>query len=297
MANLAWMLLAVAASPVMAAVPNRDAIEHEACHGYHASLRQQFGRPTVYLGGGLAACLDDPPVSLADVARSVPTSERGPQYQLYLVTAQRAWNWQPTYLLDEGWSYVQGTRYYVVRGRASDAAYSAERARELTRYAGVLLRLARATPDYDCSQLAAILEYQGLWVGSLSSAGVAAAPPNGASSVAKPSALEAAGRTEPNEKASAEPRHTPADDPWASTVVIHWTASWCGPCRQYAPLWPRLASRRGVTVLSVDVDKPLPTWAPVRPARIPQVEVWRNRARVGHWQGAGAESQIEEACQ
>jgi thiol-disulfide isomerase/thioredoxin len=292
---LAWMLVLSApppgAMPELVAVVNRDYIDHEACHAFHAQLRNQYGKPTVYLGGGLAAVVDEPPVRLSEVASAVvDAGMRGPSYDLYLVQAQRWWDRQPTYILDEGAAYLAGTQYYVARGRTSDAVYSAARARELSRYASVLLRLARTLPGYDSRQLAAIIEYQWMRVGSLpmSSAGATHTP------IGQPGAAQAvATQTFPREQ-QRQPHDTaavkvsaPPDD-----FVIVWSSKTCSPCRTYLPLWNRLRSR-GATVYELDIDSPPADWAHLRPASVPQVRVYRGGKRVGLWNGAGFDSAIE----
>lgn len=299
MIHLAWMLLLLAATPdiladalpdcilqvpVTVTVAAKNEIEHEDCHAFHATLRQTYGKPTVYVGAGKAAVVDEPSIHLSSVAADVPASQRGPVYKLYLVDAQRWWNAQPSYILDESWCYLNGTAWYTAKGRTSDAVYSAARARELSRYASVLLRLARRLPGYDSRQLEAIVEYQWKRVGSLpaSSAAVAAAPPKSAPPVATPDSSSLPGTTERAREASAMPRHTAADV-WNKTVVVAWEARWCPSCPSMHPLYERIRNRPGVTLLLLDVDKPMPTFVKSKPSQLPTVFVYRSRQLQGQW--------------
>jgi len=79
---------------------------HESTHGINSLLRNQYQRPAFYLLDGKAILLNEPRTTISEVARLVPPSLRGDIYQLYLVSQQRYWNKQPSYLFNEFVSYI-----------------------------------------------------------------------------------------------------------------------------------------------------------------------------------------------
>lgn len=81
---------------------------HEGTHGINSLLRQKHGKPCFYLLGGKALTCDEPVGSLIHVAYNTPNCLRGEIYQLYLIHAQKWWNKQPTYLMDELSAYLNG---------------------------------------------------------------------------------------------------------------------------------------------------------------------------------------------
>jgi thioredoxin len=57
----------------------------------------------------------------------------------------------------------------------------------------------------------------------------------------------------PREFAPLEPREKPARPPSANTVLLDFTAEWCGPCKMMKPLVDNLANR-GYPVRQIDID-------------------------------------------
>jgi len=89
---------------------------HEGTHGANATIRNTFFPNTgdslknvAYLLGDRAWVLEEPGTTLSAVAREVPGSLRGGEYQLYLIQQQRYWNDRPLYILDEWSAYRNGT--------------------------------------------------------------------------------------------------------------------------------------------------------------------------------------------
>jgi hypothetical protein len=106
---------------------------HESTHGINSQLRNRFGRPTFYVMGGVWFHVDEPKTTLSAVARSIPTEKRGDVYKLYCVDAQRWWNNEPSYLIDEMVAYINGAetrKFYGITNRAETLRY----ARELATY-------------------------------------------------------------------------------------------------------------------------------------------------------------------
>lgn len=109
---------------------------HENTHQIHSEIRQRLGpgRNAFYCLNDKVVVFDEPPVRLSDVTKR---ATRGEVYRLYLVDAQRWWNDQPLYVLDEMVAYTNGAivgKAYRVNGWE----YERDRAKELTYYAYVL---------------------------------------------------------------------------------------------------------------------------------------------------------------
>lgn len=61
----------------------------------------------------------------------------------------------------------------------------------------------------------------------------------------------------PEQKAALVNAKLMADDDFAKPVFIDFNATWCGPCRQFAPFFDEAAKKYGeqATFLSIDVDE------------------------------------------
>lgn len=92
---------------------------HETTHGVHAALRNSYGLPAFYPGGGRFAQVKAPAISLGDVAVAVPPQLRGRRYQLYLVSQRREWDRDPLYIWDEWVAYNNGTTTGIEEGSRS----------------------------------------------------------------------------------------------------------------------------------------------------------------------------------
>jgi hypothetical protein len=82
---------------------------HETTHGIHAALRNRYGRPAFYPGGGRYALVEAPALTLGEVAAAVPQRFRGSRYHLYLVAQRQQWDRDPLYVWDEWVAYDNGT--------------------------------------------------------------------------------------------------------------------------------------------------------------------------------------------
>jgi len=84
---------------------------HETCHGIASRIRgiEKQGRNGFYCLAGNYISLAEPAFTLARLADIIPQEYRGVIYDLYLIQQQRYWNLQPSYILDEGWAYLNGT--------------------------------------------------------------------------------------------------------------------------------------------------------------------------------------------
>uniref|UniRef100_U5EV95 Putative thioredoxin-like protein n=1 Tax=Corethrella appendiculata TaxID=1370023 RepID=U5EV95_9DIPT len=79
-------------------------------------------------------------------------------------------------------------------------------------------------------------------------------------------------------------------------VVVDFTATWCGPCRNIAPLFEQLPSKYPKAVfLKVDVDKCAETASSQGVSAMPTFIFYRNRTKIDRLQGAdinGLEAKI-----
>lgn len=90
---------------------------HETLHGINSELRNNHaaGRNMngFYCLNDKAAFIENPKVTIGDVAKRVPSSLRFSRYQLYLVQQRQGWDDTPTYLIDEWIAYIGGAEVGV----------------------------------------------------------------------------------------------------------------------------------------------------------------------------------------
>ena len=79
---------------------------HECTHGINSRLRGIYKKPCFYVLGNEMFTFPEPKGTLKQVAESIPLKHRGSLYQLYLIDAQKWWNNQPSYVLDELSAYL-----------------------------------------------------------------------------------------------------------------------------------------------------------------------------------------------
>ncbi len=88
---------------------------HESIHGINSDLRQKYRCAGFYCLDNRAVLLNNPPITLTDVAREVPASLRGFCYNLYFIQQRADWNEVPTYVFDEAVAYTGGAEARVKR--------------------------------------------------------------------------------------------------------------------------------------------------------------------------------------
>ncbi len=73
-------------------------------------------------------------------------------------------------------------------------------------------------------------------------------------------------------------------------VLVDFTASWCGPCQQQAPILQQLASEMGdaVRILKIDVDKNQALAQEQRVQGVPTLMLWRQGKLL--WRQSGVQS-------
>ncbi|MCY1307865.1 Thioredoxin [compost metagenome] len=77
-------------------------------------------------------------------------------------------------------------------------------------------------------------------------------------------------------------------------LVVMFTASWCGPCKQMKPMVERLAGTAGLQVVRVDAgaDQDVQTAHQIR--GVPTIAVFRDGSEVARVVGTQTEARIAE---
>ena len=140
---------------------------HENTHGVNSRVRNLWMRDhpgkwnAVYVLHGKAFLIQEPPLQLSDVARAIPPSQRGRNYQLYLVSQARYWENEPLMILDEFGAYLNGLECDLSTTTPHNSIrFQHDTCLEFFVYARVLSQLAHKCPNYDASQLDAVIAYQ-----------------------------------------------------------------------------------------------------------------------------------------
>jgi hypothetical protein len=86
---------------------------HETTHGINAHLRMRYGgrgRNAFYVGNDYGALVDEPRLTIGQVAEAIPESLRSTRFNTYLVSQRGSWDNQPLYIWDEWVAYTNGAQ-------------------------------------------------------------------------------------------------------------------------------------------------------------------------------------------
>jgi len=121
---------------------------HETTHGINSHIRNTFGKGKqngFYVGGNKAIVLNEPNVTLSQVASMIPYNLRGSRYNLYFIQQQRDWNNSPLYVFDEFVAYVNGS----VIGLERHNKWSSDDMVACLEFSNYAICLARTIERYD----------------------------------------------------------------------------------------------------------------------------------------------------
>lgn len=91
---------------------NKITWAHETTHGINSAIRNHHVGKKIngfYVLEDQAVVIEEPNITIRDVAISIPESLRGPSYHIYLVQQAISWGNSPLYLFDEWTAYTNGS--------------------------------------------------------------------------------------------------------------------------------------------------------------------------------------------
>lgn len=139
---------------------------HEQVHGINSYARMKFrdkypGKRIncFYCMNGRVCVIEEPRLTITQVANSIPRSFRGEVYQTYLVNQRKDWDQDVLYLLDEFSAYNAGTEIYRELGIV-DRESTIWQSFEFINYSLFLLKLVKENrPDYEDTQLRLFIKW------------------------------------------------------------------------------------------------------------------------------------------
>lgn len=139
---------------------------HESVHGINSYARMKFQEKYAgkrincfYCLWGRVAVIEEPQLTLGQIATYIPGSFRGMLFKTYFIDARKDWENYPLYCLDEWSAYSSGTETYRELG-LKDKEATIEFTFEFMNYSLFLLKCVKENrPDYDDKQLKAFIRW------------------------------------------------------------------------------------------------------------------------------------------
>lgn len=134
---------------------------HECLHAVNSRIRREYvGKAGFYLKNDKAFIFSPVPVKLKEVAALVEQKDKNHLYQTYLIDAQKDWNDEALYVLDELSAYVAGYqvgREYNLTARYQDSQKSGY---ALLTFSKIVLQLAKERNYSEIEELTKFVELQ-----------------------------------------------------------------------------------------------------------------------------------------
>lgn len=129
---------------------------HEATHGVNSLIRLQYGNRynAMYLTGGWAAVIAEPPFRLSQAGQYVPASLRADMFTQHLLSS--SWQDKPLYALDEWACYqvsAQAQIELAERGMSPEGGASAMRYCLEAAFNSLAVLIQASQSPYDATQL------------------------------------------------------------------------------------------------------------------------------------------------
>ncbi len=133
---------------------------HETSHVLHARLMILLKAENVfYMLHGRCFVTDSPSITLQQIANTVPTDKRGPNYKLYLVKQQEYHNNRPFYVIDEYIAYINGCLVGLDIDEKARAIDSYNHVIEFKEYVDVAQELSRKSGFAEQKELDEFLDF------------------------------------------------------------------------------------------------------------------------------------------
>ena len=117
---------------------------HEGTHAINSGIRRDNKSPYgFYLLNGSGVVLSASDFKMSDLAKEIPVEKRGSLYNLYIRDAQKYWNDQPLYCIDELNAYINGAIVGVEYQMDRRVKESLDRAKIMYEYAVIAQEMSR----------------------------------------------------------------------------------------------------------------------------------------------------------
>lgn len=286
----------------ISAVTNKSLSIHESIHKLNAQLANRYPScRVVYVMNGRAAVFYDPGSSNF----SIPDSLRGGSYQTYMVKNAKANNYALGPLIDELTTYTNNVTIDIALGSKLDATSDLTHSIEIQNYCLVMLANLK-TKGYQDPRLKALIGWNAYrvaelylqaakegWLGNDSKVALYAIQSKSDTLWLRNFCIEAFGARWCNETLgiSLSPS-APLARLSPTIVMLDFTATWCGPCKQMTPIIDRMI-KAGRSVVKVDVDRQKDVARQYKISAIPAFVFLRSGQEIKRFVGVTSREELE----